>query len=96
MVVMNEHYKTISKGRDTGSRGHCRLMIVTGEGQITKGDTLKILGKNPRDSQTITAKDVISVNGCEEVIINKLKNYYFITKLLINGESWAKQVEVID
>ena len=70
-------------------------MIVTGEGQVQKGDTLQIVGKNTLDDQITMVKEVITVCGNEEVIINKRKNYYFITKLLAEGKSWAKQVQII-
>lgn len=71
-------------------------MVVTGEGQIKKGDRLKIVGKNTLDDQYATAKKVITVSGKEEVIINELQNKYFITSLLIAGDSWARQVQVIN
>jgi len=71
-------------------------MIVTGEGQISKGDTLQIVGKNTRDDQITTVKEVITVSGNEEVILNKKKNYYFITKLVVDGTSWAKQVQILN
>jgi uncharacterized protein with PIN domain len=69
-------------------------MIVTAEGQIKQGDTLRIVGKNTLYDQEVTAKEIITTCGNEEVIINKKKNRYFITKLLLNGNSWAKQVVI--
>ena len=68
------------------------MEVVTREGQIKKGDVLQIIGKKQLDDQKTTAKEVIKVNGKEEVILNKKMNYYFITELLLKGESWAKQV----
>jgi hypothetical protein len=66
------------------------MKIITKEGQIKAGDKLKI------DDQYVTAREIISVNGNEKVIINKKLNHYFITKLLINGKSWAKQVFIVE
>ena len=71
------------------------MKTVTSEGQIKVGDKLQITGKNPRDTQTVTAKEIIKVNGNKEVIINKKKNYYFITKMLVSGISWAKEVRIV-
>ena len=71
------------------------MIKVTSEGQIKKGDKLKITGKSSRDDQVVTAKEIITSSGKEEIIINKKKNYYFITKMLIAGESWARKVEVL-
>jgi len=68
------------------------MQIVTKEGQIKKGDKLKIVGKSTSDDQCVTAKEILTIDGNEEVIINKKLNRYFITKLLISGKSWAKQV----
>ena len=67
-------------------------MEITTEGQLAVGDTIQIVGKSERDSQTVTVKDVISEAGREEVIICKRRNYYFITKMVIEGTSWAKSV----
>ena len=55
------------------------MNIVTGEGQLSIGDKITIVGKSTKDDQKVTVKDVIEVNGCEEVIINKKRNCYFIT-----------------
>lgn len=70
-------------------------MQLTAEGQLAKGDKIQIIGKSKRDSQTITVKEVIAVDGHEEVIINKHRNFYFITSMVINGTSWAKSVTKI-
>ena len=53
------------------------MIKVTSEGQIKKGDKLKITGKSKRDDQVATAKQIITCYGQEEIIINKKKNYYF-------------------
>ncbi len=70
------------------------MKIVTGEGQLKIGDKIVIVGKSTSDDQKITVKDVISVNGKEEIIINKKLNKYFITHMLLSGNSWAKQVQI--
>ncbi|MFM5431416.1 hypothetical protein ACET9P_11045 [Aeromonas veronii] len=70
-------------------------MQLTAEGQLAKGDKIKIVGKSDSDSQTITVKEVIDVDGHEEVIINKRKNRYFITNMVLAGTSWAKSVTKI-
>ena len=66
--------------------------VITKEGQLKKGDKITIVGKSTSDDQHTTVKDVIEVNGCEEIIINKKRNSYFITHMLVAGDSWAKQV----
>ncbi len=67
---------------------------VTAEGQLKVGDKITIIGKSTSDDQKTTVKDVIEVNGCEEIIINKKQNKYFITHMLLSGTSWAKQVKI--
>ena len=69
--------------------------LVTAEGQVKVGDKLQIIGKNDRDTQTATVMEILSVNGREEVLINVERNYYFITELLISGQSWASEVRII-
>ena len=72
------------------------MTVITKEGQLKKGDKIAIIGKSPSDNQYTTVKDVIEVNGCEEIIINKKRNSYFITHMLVAGCSWAKQVQIIN
>jgi len=69
-----------------------RNQIVTKENQLKVGDKITIVGKSTSDDQRTTVKDVIKVNGNEEIIINKSQNKYFITQMLLDGSSWAKQV----
>lgn len=69
--------------------------LVTAEGQVKVGDKLQVIGKNDRDTQIATVMDILSVNGREEVLINVERNYYFITELLISGQSWASEVRII-
>jgi len=71
------------------------MQLITGEGQLKVGDKIAIIGKSDRDTQEITVKDVLTIDGNEEIIINRKKNYYFITKLLVEGRSWAKEVRKI-
>ena len=73
----------------------CAVTKLTKEGQIKAGDTIKIIGKSERDSQ-ITTVDVVINDHQEEVIINRKENKYFITDMVINGTSWAKEVFKID
>ncbi len=70
------------------------MQIVTAEGQIKVGDEITIIGKSTKDDQKTTVKEVIKVDGNEEVIINKKHNKYFITKMLVSGESRAKQFQI--
>jgi len=71
-------------------------VIVTAEGQINKGDKLQIVGKSTLDDQITTAKEIIIINGKEEVLIDIKENRYFITSVLISGGSWAKQVCILN
>ncbi|MFW8589866.1 hypothetical protein ACOI22_03590 [Glaciecola sp. 2405UD65-10] len=68
-----------------------RMIKITGFGQLSIGDRIKIIGKSERDSyKSVTVKDVLNKGRVnEEVIINKRFNHYFITNMLINGGSWA-------
>jgi len=70
-------------------------MKVSREGLLGKGDKIKIVGRSEKDSQEVTVKSVINVNGKEEVIINKNKNKYFITSMVISGESWVHSVLIV-
>ena len=71
------------------------MVIVSSEGQLKAGDEIIIIGKSISDDQKTTVKEVIKVNGNEEIIINKKRNKYFITNMLVSGQSWAKQVQII-
>ncbi|WP_345882268.1 hypothetical protein [Shewanella algae] len=66
--------------------------VVNSEGQLKSGDTITIIGKSASDNQITTVKEIILVDGREEVIINKPKNRYFITSMLLDGSSWAASV----
>lgn len=67
---------------------------VEKEGQVKKGDYIHIIGKNPIDSQVIRVAEILDVDGHEEILLNKRKNTYFITNMLINGESWVKSAKI--
>ena len=67
-------------------------------GQIREGD--RLLLRSAEGIHTETAKLVIrpgndSESGGEEVVIRMGKNHYFITNMMINGESWVKQVFIV-
>lgn len=68
--------------------------VVCSEGQLKAGDKITIIGKSISDDQTTTVKKVITIDGNEEIITNQYRNKYFITKLVLSGESWAKQIQV--
>lgn len=67
---------------------------VTKEGQLKAGNKIIIQGKSERDSQFAKVVEVLNVDGSEEILINRKKNRYFITELLVNGSSWAEFVQV--
>lgn len=60
---------------------------LTNYGQINKGDKLFF------DNKWWEVKFIKDKGkDTEEVILNIRKNTYFITKLVLNGSSWAKHV----
>jgi hypothetical protein len=73
------------------------MIKLSAEGQIKVGNILKITGKNSKDSyKSIKVKEVIDNGDGEEIIINKKKNRYFMTRLYLSGASWCKSVEVYE
>lgn len=68
--------------------------VVCSEGQLKKGDKIHIVGKSESDSQNISVKEVLDVDGREEILINISRNRYFITEMLLDGKSWANQVRL--
>lgn len=70
-------------------------MIITKKGQLKIGDKIKITGKSEKYDSVTTVKDILNVDDEEEVITNKSKNIYFITNMLLNGTSWAKEVKLL-
>ena len=70
---------------------------VTGPGQINVGDDLVI---NTKDGVIFApAKEVLNPGARapegEEIVYNRKKNHYFITNMVINGNSWVKEVYII-
>jgi len=68
---------------------------LSAEGQLKRGDTLRIYGKSESDNQVVTVKDVLKIGENEEVLIDREKNRYFITKCVLSGTSWVKCVVVV-
>tara|TARA_B100000508_G_scaffold130224_1_gene117283 strand:- start:108257 stop:108523 length:267 start_codon:yes stop_codon:yes gene_type:complete len=71
------------------------LIPVTGEGQLIVGDVLKIDAKSPKNNyRRVRVKHVLQEAGNEEIVLasRKVKNAYFITKMLADGSSWAGNV----
>lgn len=67
---------------------------LTATGQLKAGDSLIIQGKSKRDSQFAKVVEVLDVDGREEILIDKKKNYFFATDMLLAGKSWAAFVQV--
>lgn len=65
---------------------------LTAQGQLKKGDEIIIVGKSPKNDQRATVKLVFDNEGSEEIIIDRERNRYFITSMVVSGESWAQQV----
>lgn len=67
---------------------------LTKEGQLKVGGKIKIVGKNKnRDSyESVIIKDIVDNGFGEEVIINKRKNFYFMTLSYLDGSSWCEKV----
>lgn len=64
-------------------------------GQLKKGDLI-IIEMNCGKIKTKKVKEVINPNTeNEEVIYNSKKNYYFITKMLLDGTSFVKNVSKV-
>lgn len=69
-------------------------MKLTGAGQVQQGDT--ILCEYKGNHQRYVAEEVLNPGTKhEEIIIDVEKNKYFITSMVIDGSSWAKNVEVL-
>lgn len=65
---------------------------LTAQGQLKNGDEIIIVGKSPKDDQRAIVKLVFDNEGSEEIIIDRTKNRYFITSMVVSGDSWAQQV----
>ena len=69
------------------------IPALTGFGQIKEGDRLHVTFDGKRVKYK--AKEVLNPGTIhEEIIVNKKRNYYFITSMALNGTSWAKDVRV--
>ena len=68
-------------------------MELTKEGQLVKGDRITIIGKSQKDTHKTTVKEIVkNERGGEEIIINKKQNKYFITSMVLSGDSWVDKV----
>ena len=69
------------------------LVKVTGEGQLEKGDRLRIVAKASKNNyESVTVKRIVHSDYGEEIIINIKRNYYFVTKWIGEVGSWTKEV----
>ena len=69
-------------------------MVVTSVGQISQGDTIHCEYKGGLCKYV--AEEVLNKGTVyEEVIIDLETNRYFITSLVLDGSSWAKNVHVL-
>lgn len=68
------------------------IQPVTDFGQINKDDVLVIETRTGIKIIAITKKVIRFGTEHEEVVTNLTKNHYFITKMLLDGGSWAKNV----
>lgn len=70
------------------------MVVLTDVGQIKVNDSVfcEFEGKK----QKYRAKEVLNAGTEEEeVLLNKKKNLYFITRMAIDGSSWAKNVSFV-
>lgn len=69
--------------------------MVTAKGQVKIGDRLFIAGKNKLCDCIVTVEKVIDCDG-EEVIFDIENNRFFNTDMMLAGESWALNVQILD
>lgn len=74
---------------------------LTSLSQIRVGSRLKIVGRSEKDSYgSISVKKIIKCETPDdqwfEILINRTKNYYFHFGMYLAGQSWAKDVFVLD
>jgi len=68
---------------------------LSGTGQIEKGDRLEIVGRVPKFSCDVKVAEVICPGTeSEEILIDLNSNKYFITSMVVKGQSWAKRVTI--
>ena len=66
---------------------------ITAAGQLKKGDHIKIVARAEKDNyDSVTVKKVIETDYGEEIIVNSRRNYYFVTRMMVRGDSWAGEV----
>lgn len=63
-------------------------------GQIKEGDLLRFSTSDGME-EAIAREVLYPGTDTEEVIVNKRRNYYFITAKAIEGTSWVKDVQII-
>jgi hypothetical protein len=71
-------------------------MIITKPGQLNVGDKIQVTGKSKKYDSTTTVKAVLNSGDKEEILIDKSKNIYFITSMLLDGSSWTKEIKLIN
>lgn len=89
--IVNNGYLCLVCESNFKETGH-----LSAEGQLKIGNKIKIVGKSRTDSQIATVRDVIQVNDKEEVIIDIKRNRFFSTSIFLKGQSWAKQIQLIE
>lgn len=71
-----------------------RLERVTAKGQIKMGDIL-LIKVFPEIGEAFRALEIKLCDGREEVILTRYSNKYFVTDMLLAGDSWAKDVRIV-
>lgn len=75
------------------------LEKIVKAGQIKVGDTLMIETKEgvirPAKALDIVRPGVTDNSDGEEIIIDRGRNVYFITSLLVEGSSWVKEAQIV-
>ena len=76
-----------------------QFLPITGYGQINTGDKLSWLYIDEKGYYKIgkcKVKDVLfKGTEQEEIIVNRKKNNYFLTKKYLAGNSWVKDVKLL-
>lgn len=71
------------------------FQVINNFGQLKKGDLI-IIEMNCGKIKAKKVKEVINPNTeNEEVIYNMKRNYYFLTKMLLDGNSFVKNVSKV-
>lgn len=75
-----------------------RLEKVTKAGQIKINDLLVLKSSDGiclKKAKEIIRPGVTAASNGEEVVIRKKTNRYFITSMLLSGESWIKEAYIV-